>query len=308
MSDERSQKVLPVLHVHSSARERGSDGGGSAMITSRIGFRAAPSPDVYRALARLGHDVQGDIRAAIVCVDELLPPEFEFFSLVSRLRPDVKVYVYGRRRARRGIEEALTRGATAELSDRILDDFAGHDAALHSDNRAPPEGLGSAVIEKAGHEPNFEPEPMREAITSPLESPAGTVGDEDPLDEDERVEEEVGQSDGDSAGAARVPWMRYAGGPIRTRPSPSQADKTPLEACRFEEVDDDGEPLADAAHDPSTSMRPAEPRRPPSSRRPYEPLLTDEELRALIGDNGPSPAPQGSGQQHRRESNGGERA
>jgi len=103
----------------------------------------------------------------------------------------------------------------------------------------------------------FEIEPART-------TPPPVIVDEG--DEDE-IEDSLETAD-PAPGAIRVPWLNYEGGPNRAAPprSPQSAESD--------------RPAQASSH---------------TARVPYEPLLTDEELRALIGDDFVSLGPERGG-------------
>jgi hypothetical protein len=130
------------------------------------------------------------------------------------------------------------------------------------DSLAPPEEDRVASDEEAG-EPQIHPAPD---VAPPQAAPAkeSPIAAEEtepaPADRDEEHRKVEG---GTVQGSVRVPWLRYEGRPART--APRQAD------------------------------RPTQPAPEPETEAPasgvHRPLLTEEELQALIGDDISSVAP-----------------
>lgn len=178
-------------------------------------------PDVYRGLARLCSDRSPDPQAVLVCVDDLVASELEFFSILTRLRRDLPVYVYGHDRSKPRMARAMEFGATAEATESLLRALA------------------------ASPEPESEPVARDETVA--LEGEARF--DRDP--------------ESTEAAAVRVPWLRYAAAPGRKAPP---RDTGPV---RRTDHDGPGDTAAAGSH---------------------QPLLTEEELQALIGDQ---PGPPG---------------
>ena len=251
--------------------------------------------DPYRGLARLCRDDWEAPRAVVVCVDGLGKAEMEFFSIVSRTRPRTNVYVYGDERAASLIATAIELGAAGKATDDVINNLAATAAQPHTESptAAPPhivtpeepilEVSMSAVASKDSPSPppasDFATAVSREPlVTAPAEPvpPAPTESSPKLADkpgQGERTEEVA------SEGSVRVPWRRYKGGPVRKGP---QERKSPSD-------------------DPNT----AEPAKPRVSS--HEPLLTEEELQALIGNDIAAVAPdaQDAGEPGERNDAGG---
>ena len=182
--------------------------------------------DVYRGLARILRPPSNPPRAVIVCLDGLTTPEFEFFSIVARMRKDVSVYVYGSGRAEARIAKAIELGAKGPATTDLLAELTG----------GPPASAMGQV----------PPPPCEDGDETPR-PPASPPTPTEPI----RADEEAPRK------PARVPWLRYGDRPARVAPN---------------------------AREPA-------PEPPPSLGRPsprsvsFEPLLTEEELRALMSDD-----------------------
>ena len=183
--------------------------------------------DVYRGLALLLRPSSNSLHAVIVSLDGLGIREFEFFSIISKLRRDLKVYVYAAARSDSRIARAVELGATGPLTREVLAELAG----------GPPAPMTMEACEGAS-------EHMTDKLVSPVILPTPT--------EPPRFGVE------DAPKPARVPWQRYGDRPTRVAPP-----------RRY--------------NPPSQPLNPNPPT--PNHPRSYEPLLTDEELRALMSDD-----------------------
>ncbi|MHC4697712.1 MAG: hypothetical protein ACYTFA_13320 [Planctomycetota bacterium] len=127
-------------------------------------------------------------------------------------------------------------------------------------------GVIRSLADIAAPPPGETPEPSVQDETEPETSMgSAALGREDeveqPASESPPAEEVESEPDHDSReGPARVPWLRYADGP--TRGAPKHSAPVPPEAQPVEASDLENEP-----------------------REASEPLLTDAELQALIGDD-----------------------
>lgn len=248
MVEQQSTFGRRVLHVapagHSPA-ERMSEALGEA------GCEVIACADLYRALARMGRNQGGQLCAVVVCLDPTDAAQPEFLQLAARHHRRVPVYVYAESHARSKIDLALRLGAKdtirPETANRVLPYSAPAPTA------APNE---SASVESQAAGPTAQ-RPADEPAESMV--PARSDGDREEQPDAEMEE---------PAGPARVPWLRYDGGPKRTPPQP-----TPARARRLEPTEDKMEP---------------------------EPLLTPEELQALIGNDEAGGPVNGRGKRGRR--------
>lgn len=219
--------------------------------------------DVYRGLARSGHSGADAPCAVIVCVDGLGAAEMEFFSLISRVRRGVNVYVYayphGSQRSTSRVARAIELGAAGQATEDVIRRLAKtvtHPAVgadlkdTPGDDRSPAQTFGESMP---------APPPMGETpATEALEESSPVVPDELPVAGPDQVDADKALADDDTLdGPVRVPWLRYKDGPSRVAPrrrEPPGADP--------------------AVTEPATSRS-----------RPRRPLITDEELQALLGDD-----------------------
>lgn len=182
--------------------------------------------DVYRGLALLLRPTSDSPQAAIVCLDGLGTPEFEFFSIISKLRRDLKVYVYAAAHSESRIAKAVELGATGPVTREAVAELT----------------CGPPVPMTVEHHV-LTSERVTDKPVSPVFPPAPT--------EPSRIDEQ------DAPKPARVPWLRYGDRPARVAPSHREPPPQP----------------------PNPNSQAPTP--PPS----YEPLLTEEELRALMSDD-----------------------
>ena len=235
--------------------------------------------DVYRGLARVCSGDLGTCQTVMVCVDGLGSAELEFFSVVSRHRRDIVVYVYGDERSAGRIAEAIKLGAIGPVTDDLVH------AVLSAEDREAAEtpplvGRMVAPVREPTDERlvSLRPDgPPREDEVAPLVAVDGgtPAASGQPLPEDEPAvphpdgkpaapDFHAGEKDEMPVQPARVPWLHYSGRPPRT---PPRVHPPPAEATG-----------------------PVEPIR--SRRSSCEPLLTEAELQALLGDDIATIAPE----------------
>ncbi len=205
--------------------------------------------DVYRALARIARAAPKEIAAVLVCVEVIGPEEWEFFALVTKHPNSPRLYVYGDERSRAKIDRALGLGAFAILTDATFVEVSTSLCHKSSESRPARPEL----------KPPLSPAPVYPAVQPEL-TPT-PVTDEASLVEGEVVDSVVDlgepSPDAEKDEPVRVPWIRYGDRPARARPEPRD-----LPAAQPRSID-------------PRPLRPA----------PREPLLTEEELRALLGDD-----------------------
>lgn len=244
-----------VLHI-------GAEGASGAAAVSVAALATADDlcvetyGDVYRGLARLLRVSTGQFRAVIVCLDGLGAAEFEFFALLSRLRPTVPVYVHGRDGSQARIERAIRLGATAPVTEEVIRKL--------SDTPAMPILPANAPCDPISQTDEEMPPAERDADEDRLEPRRCTVPAAPVCEFDEPIErrDEPTEAHEDApSGRVRVPWLRHHDGPVRQGPR----GKAPAAV----------EPVESAAQRSAAT----------------EPLLTEEELQALLGDDIASIAP-----------------
>ncbi|MCH9003044.1 MAG: hypothetical protein IIC02_10765 [Planctomycetes bacterium] len=233
-------------------------------LLEATGLRVAVFTDVYRGLARLARLAQDGearslLRAVLVQVDDLGPPEMEFFSITSRVLARTPVLVYGSDRLQSRVELALERGATDRASPEIITRLAAHGAASTNDDTADRDAPAPMPMAQPG-QPGVDLE--SDAATEPVAFPE-VVRDDPPPRTD--------QPENETTAPTRVPWLDYENRPVRQAPRHS----APQPTSAVEPKEDDQPEEASARKRPSAT----------------EPLLTEEELRALMGDDISSIAP-----------------
>ncbi len=231
-------------------------------LLEATGLRVAVFTDVYRGLARLARLAQDGearslLRAVLVQVDDLGPPEMEFFSITSRVLARTPVLVYGSDRLQSRVELALERGATDRASPEIITRLAARDAASTNDDTADRDA--PAPMPQPG-QPGVDLE--SDAAAEPVAFPE-VVRDDPPPRTD--------QPENETTAPTRVPWLDYENRPVRQAPRRS----APQPTSAVEPKEDDQPEEASARKRPNAT----------------EPLLTEEELRALMGDDISSIAP-----------------
>ncbi len=282
------QAVSLVLHIRPDLPGRRSPDRSTALdweadsvdaLLESASLRVAACPDVYRGLARLLSAASQTPAAVIVCVDELGPREMEFFSIVSRRRPGLLVYVYGRPRFESRLTQAVGLGAAGRVTEEAILRLAAADTPppVQESHEQPPSK--SVAADKPVTQETFssdEPPLPRQPAQPGDRASADLEGTDVPAVEPPAADSSRGGEDSEpqpseprpfepqpiepqpSEQVVRVPWLRYADRPART--GPRKPPPLPTE-------------------DPTESAPEGPPRELP------EPLLTDEELRALIGED-----------------------
>ena len=230
MSEQTISQQPIIFHIGSATGLSQSHGFADQIKTllGTLRVNVQSFPDVYRGLAQICSDRSPDPQAVLVCVDDLVASELEFFSILARLRRDLPVYVYGQDRSKSRMARAMEFGATAEATESLLRALAASPAPKPEPALAP------------------ELEPVARDETVALEGEARYDRDAKPTE----------------AAPVRVPWLRYAAAPGRKAPSRDTGSVQPTDH------DEPGDTTAGFC----------------------QPLLTEEELQALLGDN---PVPPG---------------
>lgn len=262
MTEIQSTPLVDLVHI------RPGFPGESERIDEQLeatGLRVAVFSDVYRGLARLMRLAQdGQARAALravfVQIDDLGPPEMEFFSLTSRVLPRIPVLVYGSDRHQSLVQKTLDCGATDRVSPEVIARLTAYDAESTDDFTEVPEA----------------PAPVAQPVEAgaDLEPPAPVMFPKtETMPEDVRNDSPppVDQPEDETATTTRVPWLKYENRPARQAPRR-------------------------VAPQPTSPVEPKEDHLPDEVREPkgpnaIEPLLTEQELRALLGDDISSIAP-----------------
>lgn len=250
MSDMQNDSPERVLHIHS--RAAACEGATGLPVEMDALLRSVlptveGSDNVYDALARLCAADAKSYRAAVVSMECVGASEMEFFTLLSRMRKDLAVYVYGGNRHEERIATAIELGATGRATEDALRALA-VDAepvlAMPTDDSTPPDPLQAPD------------EPLPVVVTDDFEEEE-SPDDWTPEAEDDITE--VEETDVDDQ-PIRVPWLQYSNGPSRKAPSR-------------------GAPAAPPTGEEASNQDMSAP------FDPHAPLLTDAELQALIGDD-----------------------
>jgi len=240
------------LHIHPRAAAlEGATGLPAAMdaLLRSAGPTVDGSDNVYDALARLCAAEATSYRAAVVSMDCVGASEMEFFTLVSRMRKDLAVYVYGGSRHEERIATAIEFGATGRATEDALRTLAVDtepSMTIATDHPAPPDPL----------QPPDEPLPV--VVTDEFEEEEEESSDDWTTDAEDEATEVEGTDAGDQP--IRVPWLQYSDGPSRKAPRR-------------------GAPVVPPAGEEASAQKMNAP------FDPHAPLLTDAELQALIGED-----------------------
>lgn len=261
-------------------------------------FRCIHYRDVYRALAAIGSN-----EPALVIVDVGWLPSvgFEFFEIMARSHPDVALLVTAPTEGDARVRDALARGARSRVSVDAISDCLPRPVEMKpaplvgERSAAPIDEIPSDTFASAGNvfdaelderlnaaldavdEPAAEvPEGIRTGVEADAE-PAPALAADEESDEVNDADAHAGDNDDDDGPAdsrTRVPWLRYDDRPKRTPPQRTPPQRTT--------------PPAAATPEPAAPPRVESPRLAPERVEPArprrdEPLLTEEELAALLG-------------------------
>jgi len=204
--------------------------------------------NVYHALAVLL--TEDSPSTVFVNADEIEPEEFEFFKIVGRRANMPPVYVFGPSGEADAMERALWLGATDRATVALIRQaLLGSKPCACGGDPAPVEP--TTVDAQPGEQAPPPPSPADEAFHA-------SQRDESIDEAAEHVDAGADPEDFDGESPAlRVPWRDYDDQPARQ--APPRRPPTP------------DTPKPDAP-------------KPDAQEPPHEPLLTQEELRALIGD------------------------
>ncbi len=276
MSVALNHPVQPtLLHITSSSLIESPEAFAVEQWIEQAGLEVVRCPDVYLGLARALRSSQRDFGAVMVCVEDLLTDEFEFFSLVARMRRDLPVFVYGSQAPERvvralqsGAKGLATRDAVLALGARFERLAQPAESALaapsvtpspFAEQSKPTDAFKACSVSVSAHE-TAAPSPSMSLMKPDLVCDPAEVQTEE---REVEPREEAGP-----VATARVPWLRYNVGPARQRPTTAKVER--------EETSSIG-----GTHDTEASNG-----RPPNEcKREYEPLLTEQELAALLGDD-----------------------
>ncbi len=246
--------------------------------------------------------VQTSFLGVVVCVDELVTGEYEFFSLAKRFADLHGVYVYSCCGDEGSVRRAVTLGATGLLTDEVLTSLRlTIDESLRCSTAAD-SATGSTILGDGELLPQ-EAEQKDMTVDSPSivksevthltaddEADVDVVGCQDEDDSDTatdsqpcatvvETDEVLVEDEDDLIGPVQVPWDRRPSSPLRAAPpqrsEPTSTVRKPPVAAPSSEVTESDDSGDNSHHneEPSTVAKPK-----------HQPLLTPEELRALIGE------------------------
>lgn len=281
---------LKILHIRQPTYDRPPAAVTSDSIESLL--QSAPldsehCSDVYRGLARIGRADSQSPDIVIVCVDGYSPVEMEFFSIVSRIHRQISIYVYSRQSSRVRIDRAIELGAagmaSAELIQSIIESETATPNRIHHDEDmeisstiSPPKNIiaGDTHTKNDGIETSEQTEHTEEIPSQVVEPESNQMDsqndmkksyDQEPfdqkIDDHELDEKDELKPEDEYTKPARVPWIRYQDGPSRGAPEQSLPRTQPVEPSKIS-----SQPVI-------------------TKRKIDEPLLTEEEIQALIGDD-----------------------
>lgn len=276
-----------VLHIRSSPC--------SAPMTDPLAaLSAGSSPEVdecghvYLGLARALADENESIHAVVVCLDDLTKDEFELFTILSQRRRGALLYVYSQAPGNDRVAKAIALGATAQLTEQIVDQLSQAGATTVTPEHHRREPVDAAATRTATDEP-AQPatgQPATDQIAADQRASESLGHAEQPpkievppiVQERETAPPAVTNSAHDGAGETpdrpRVPWQSYENKPERQKPSSPSERAQPQPPMRAAPAKDE--------FDPS----------PPTRKRSYEPLLSSEEMQALMSDDISAIAPE----------------
>ena len=249
MSDIPTDSIAGVLHV------RPCPGRSVCADDMDTSLKSAGLPveicfDVYRGLAKACKDSGSSFRALVLCMDVLGSFELEFFTVIARARPKLPVYIYGETANGTRKAQALDSGAISDATDDIIDRLTGAHPVTPQ--------IDTALDDRLAQEADAC-EPKAFALEDSAQAQAcGSVLDE-PVDP---VVPAVPESEEEDDPPVQVPWLSRGGSPPRRGPGERNHSE------------DAPEPAGTRGENAPI-------------RGPHEPLLTNEELRALMGDDMP---------------------
>ena len=302
---DRDAGLTEIVHVGRTAPPHPS-ASAQAIHELLVGnARVRRETDVYRALAALlqrsagGAGYARPVAAVVICADGLADAELEFFRLLRAARPAVQVLAYSAIESDIAVERALQAGAPACATPQHIRDLL-NAGTIHRENLP--------AAQSAAEQRQEVPTPVVDVAVAPsrlatavkpgaMDVTANETGanefiedeviaesfdDETAEFDDAPADEEAVEPDADEA--ARVPWLKYNDRPVRMGPGmripPSAPPRVGFENGAGSADQHGGTPVT-----PPPAPRPAGP----------SPLLSAEELRALLDDDVSALAPREEG-------------
>lgn len=272
MSDSPADRRHRVVHLASGARQ------GAAPVSAVIASSGLPCTEVFDAyaalalIARRGRDVSMTV---VACLDELIEAELEFFQLLRREDPAVSVFTYANDRCGGLLARLQAEGTYS------IDALAMHLArADDDDNDADPTRRGQptrALRRLKRRDPSIASDASTSTPATPAPAPPATSAapatpmspsDAPPAATPPQAIRRPPPSEASASSRSRVPWMRYNDLPKRTPP-------------RAENVEKRGDARNEPRGEAHAELRLAD---MAGQSADDEPLLTAEELNALLGE------------------------
>ena len=309
-----------MLHVPGTA---GDSGPAMRQALDRCGAEVVEAAHLYSALAKLSRRRGFDIGVVLVCVDWLDPDEVEFFTIVARSHADLPVYVYGNGEDKHNVQLALRNGAKGVVwPDGIAHVVDGSGEIEDLESVTPP---SETVAEVPGAPtvpiPGTDEEPVGPDEPPGVHLHLAPAGEERDLPADKCTGEHEIDTERDRSllsmveegyedislgeDVSEVPTAEAPKEPAQ--PPPSVDGEAPEVDLRLAAPPDATEAAPESGAEPSLSelarqrtlpweSRPDRPMRtPPTGAEPPKaeaasndtdiPLLTPEELEALLGDD-----------------------
>lgn|GEM_PF-2414794 len=265
MTNARNADLASVIHIRA-----GTPGESEQMdaFLASMPCHVITWTDVYCGLARLGRLACDPaecprVRTLIVEVDSLAASEMPFFTFAARLFPHAPILVYGAQAGTTRASEACHLGAAGWADKEAIEGLL-ESSTFRGDKADTPHEEPDSTEEptRSSLDQRFDPLPSTPIAPPEAEAPRIEVQPNQPDDIDATGDDSGG--DDREVNPTRVPWRRYEDVPTRrgpTRVKPSAQESTPS---------DDRDEATDEPQD---------------ARDDSGPLLTDEELQALIGDD-----------------------
>lgn len=288
MSEETTDILSLFWHIGPGSLPIGP----AERLVSALRERGVPMThcgDVYRGLARLCRSGRSPDRVILVYADALTAAEMEFFEHVARLRLAAEIYVFGSEAAGMRAERAVSAGATAVLTDAHVDQVRARLANVMTQHG---ERDQAEALDMAAARSNLTSASAHEDIRVP----GSAERDSSPSDVTDESDESGVNEPSPESPVVRVPWLRYGDEPKRSRPQ--RRDDTAAGSGRRHEPGESGtDPGGEADRSAPADQKP-EMRKAPvegdtladddeteRESRVRQPLLTEDELRALLGED-----------------------
>lgn len=264
MSDSPADRRHRVVHLASGARHS------AAPVSAVIASSGLPSTEVFDVYAALALIARGDRRipmTIVACLDELFDADLEFFQLLRREHSAVTVFTYADARRSDVLARLQSEGTSSidALATHLARVAEAVDETSHT-RRSPSTRAMRRLKPRAASLPTdaFPQSAVPPASTASLAAPSAPAPPQ--------PGRQPSAPEASASSRSRVPWMRYNDLPRRTPP-------------RVETAEPKAEARSEPRGDTRTELRLADLAPQPADD---EPLLTAEELNALLGEVGAS--------------------